>query len=77
MSTPEQPGEQVEQLLDLVAEQRGELGELQVELARAVAERDAARVIAAAEQAAQAALLDELRAQLAWHRQAWWRRWIG
>jgi hypothetical protein len=54
-----------------------EVGELRVELARAEAERDAARTIAIAELAAKDAVVAELRAMLADARRPFWRRWWG
>lgn len=56
---------------DLVAE----VGELRLALARAEAERDAARAIASAELAAKDQVIAELRAMLAELRRPWWRRW--
>src|SRR3954447_24218008 len=54
-----------------------EVGELRVELARAEAERDAARTIAIAELAAKDAVVAELRAMLADAGRPFWRRWWG
>jgi hypothetical protein len=43
----------------------------------AAAERDAMATAAAAERAAAERIIAALEAQLAWHRQPWWRRWLG
>jgi hypothetical protein len=52
-----------------------EVGELRVALARAEADRDAAKAIASAELAAKDQVIAELRAMLAELRRPWWRRW--
>ncbi len=46
-------------------------------MARAEADRDAARTVAIAEVAAKDVVIDELRAMLAEYRRPWWRRWLG
>jgi hypothetical protein len=52
-----------------------EVGELRVALARAEADRDAAKAIATAELAAKDQVIAELRTMLAELRRPWWRRW--
>jgi hypothetical protein len=66
---------------ELVRDLEQELAETRAtawaDLARAEAERDAAREVSAAQVVAMERQLADLREQLAWHRQPWWRRWIG
>ena len=62
-----------EAMTDLVAE----VGELRVALARAEADRDAARAITTAELAAKDQVITELRTMLVELRRPWWRRWLA
>lgn len=68
---------QVDELDELVADLRDELGVLKVELARAEADRDAARTVAEARVEAKDALISELRELLADARRPWWRKLVG
>jgi hypothetical protein len=71
----------------VMAELRERLGRAEGELVELLGKRDAAlaqvadlRVelaTAQGEVAAKDAVQAELRAQLAWHRRPWWRRWFG
>jgi hypothetical protein len=63
-----------------VVELRQQVGELHGKLDAAQAQVADLRVQLATVQgevAAKDAVQTELRAQLAWHRQPWWKRWIG
>jgi hypothetical protein len=62
----EERAAQVERLRAELDELRRQVMTMAVEQARAQEQARAERAIA-----------DELRAQLAWHRQPWWRRWVG
>jgi hypothetical protein len=71
----------------VLAELRERLGHAEDEVVELRGQRDAAQAqvadlrvqlaTAQGEVAAKDAVQTELRAQLAWHRQPWWRRWIG
>jgi hypothetical protein len=56
-----------------VVELRGKLDAAQAQIGDLRVELATARTEAVAKEA----LVVELRDQLAWHRQPWWRRWIG
>src|SRR3954466_15701584 len=79
---------EVPELREAVTDLAAEVAELRVALARAEADRDAAKAIAAAELAAKEALMEdlkghhreaiaELKAMIAELRRPWWRRWRG
>jgi hypothetical protein len=64
----------------LVADLRDRLGKTEleaVELRRQVADLRVELATAKTEVTAKEALVVELREQVAWHRQPWWRRWRG
>ena len=68
---------EVTTLNEPVADLQAEVAELRVALARAEADRDAARTVAKAEVAARDEVVGELRAMLADARRPWRRRWVG
>jgi hypothetical protein len=61
----------------VVADLQAEVADLRVALARAEADRDAAKTVAVAEVAAKDVLVAELRKLLDDARRPWWRRWVG
>jgi hypothetical protein len=62
---------------DAASELMAEVAELRERLAKAEANAQAARDLAAGQVAAKDEVIADLREQLAWHRQPWWRRWRG
>jgi hypothetical protein len=60
----------------VVADLQAEVADLRVALARAEADRDAAKTVAVAEVSAKDALIMELRKLLDDARRPWWRRWL-
>jgi hypothetical protein len=64
-------------LTTALADLHEEIADLRVAIARAEADRDAAKAVAVAEAAAKDALVVELRKLLDDARRPWWRRWVG
>jgi hypothetical protein len=61
----------------VVTDLQAEIADLRVALARAEADRDAAKAVAMAEVMAKDALVAELRKLLDDARRPWWRRWLA
>jgi hypothetical protein len=61
----------------VVADLQAEVADLRVALARAEADRDAAKTVAEAEVAAKDVLVAELRKLLDDARRPWWQRWFN
>jgi hypothetical protein len=62
---------------DATGELMTEVVELRERVAKAEANAQAARDLATDQVAAKDKVIADLRAQLAWHRQPWWRRFVG